>query len=365
MQKKAENNALPFMLTILPLDTDSAISLWNDFTASCPVPSPFSFNPSLYYFYQNHFDWEPCYVFLFRKNELFGLFPLVNTGRAWVSLPHFSYGGLLMKKYAKEIDWEQLVLNVVFSLNVGNVISGFFQVNIDDLKPIPRLKAKFYLRSSNPILKKPGYNKVSSVLFLPSRSEELLDKLSSNLRRKICKAEKTGLSVSCGGAELLNDFYPVYVKNMHRLGSPVYGKQFFKDLLGDYQFGEIYLFVIYNKKKPVASSVLMSYNDFWENTWFSTRKEEQKRYVSDFLHWQMIKYAIKQNAAIYSFGRSDEKGNVFRYKNHWPVKNIPLYEYSLNRRVNLKNHKWLAGLWRNVPLPVAWFLGPLLVKHIY
>lgn len=88
-------------------------------------------------------------------------------------------------------------------------------------------------------------------------------------------------------------------------------------------------------------------------------------YISDFLHWQMIQYAIEHRAKVYSFGRSTKDGTVYRYKNHWPVVNQPLYEYSQNRTIDIKNHKWLAGLWRNIPYPVAYALGPVLIKHIY
>jgi len=258
-----------------------------------------------------------------------------------------------------------MVKRLLISLKKEKAEPGFYRVDMETLSMPEKTKQHLYIRSLYPVNKKPEQVKVTSIMDLPVDQKKLLPRLNANLRRKISKAEKSNFSVKRGKQELLNDFYSVYTRNMYRLGSPAYGKSFFNDLFRTYDFGEALFFVLYKKKKPVASAMLMSYNGFWENTWFSTMKEAQKEYVSDFLHWQMIKYAIKQNASVYSFGRSDENGSVFWYKNHWPVENVPLYEYSLNRRVNLKNHKWLSRLWHKIPFSVTCLLGPKLIKHIY
>ncbi|VAW28271.1 hypothetical protein MNBD_BACTEROID07-686 [hydrothermal vent metagenome] len=352
------------MFPISPISPSTALPLWNKFTSSQPIPAPYSFNPSLFYFFLNHFHWKPWYFLLLDDNKVAGLLPLVKTGKAWASLPHFSYGGVFMKNNV-QFDLEKLIKSLIVSVEEEKINPGFFQVDIKSRISHNGFDKKLYIRSLLPFKNEMKYNKVSSAIQLPATKNELFQQLSSNLRRKIHKAESSNFSVKQGMQELLDDFYAVYAKNMHRLGSPAYGKHFFSDLMNTYEFGETLFFVIYKEKKQVAASMLMSYNGFCENAWFSTKKETQKEYVSDFLHWEMIRYAIQQKASVYSFGRSDVNGSVFRYKNHWPVKNLPIYEYSLNRISNIKNHKWLAGLWRNVPFPVARFLGPLLIKHIY
>ena len=341
----------------------TALPNWNKFTSSQPIPPPFSFNPSLFSFYQNHFHWKPYYFLLYEGHSVVGILPLVNTGKAWVSLPHFSYGGVLWDNGGARMNPQKLVSGLFNLVRESEAASGFFRCQLEDIHDSYGRKEKIYVRSLLPVDSTPD-GKAISLIQLPVKSEELFERLSSNLRRKIRKASRN-LAVKAGKEELLNDFYPVYTKNMHRLGSPAYGKHFFSDLMNTYEFGEALFFVIYKEKKPVAASMLMSYNGFWENTWFSTKKETQKEYVSDFLHWQMIQYAIRRHASIYSFGRSDKDGSVFCYKNHWPVENLPIYEYSLNRRSNIKSHKRLAKLWRKIPYPVAYYLGPGLVRHIY
>ncbi len=346
------------------ISLSAALPVWNHFASSLQVPPPFSFNPSLFYFYQSHFHWKAWYFLLLDGNEVAGLLPLVNTGKAWVSLPHFTYGGIFLNNNI-EFDSGKLIETLLLSIEKEKITPGFFQVDIKCRLSRETLAGKLYVRSLHPVENNLEYNKVSSIIHLPASQEELLQQLSSNLRRKIGKAENSNFSVKQGRPELLDDFYAVYAKNMHRLGSPAYGKHFFSDLMDAYKFGDALFLVIYKEKIPVAASMLMSYSGFWENTWFSTRKDFQKEYISDFLHWQMMKYAIRRKAVIYSFGRSDENGGVFRYKNHWPVENIPVYEYAVNQLINIKNHKWLTGLWQKIPFPVAYYLGPVLVKHIY
>lgn len=352
------------MSDITEISPTTAFLLWNNFISSLPFPVPFSFNPSLFYFFQKHFRWESWYFLLFDDNKVAGLLPLVNTGKAWVSLPHFSYGGVFLINNA-EFDNEKLIKSLIVSIEKEKINPGFFQADIKNRISWETLDKKLYIRSLYPVKNDLKYNKVSSVIHLPASQKELLQQLSSNLRRKIRKAGNSNFFIKRGKPELLDDFYSVYAKNMHRLGSPAYGRHFFRDLMNTYEFGETLFFVIYKEKRPAAASMLMSYNGFWENTWFSTKKETQKEYVSDFLHWEMIRYAVNQKGSVYSFGRSDVNGRVFRYKNHWPVENLPLYEYSSNRKINLKKHKWLANLWRKIPYPVAYFLGPKLMKHIY
>ena len=352
------------MFLISPIPPITALPNWNKFTSSQPIPVPFSFNPSLFYFYQNHFHWKPYYFLLYEGQRVVGILPLVNTGKAWVSLPHFSYGGVFMNN-SVEFDLEKLIKSLIVSVEEEKINPGFFQVDVKSRISHNGFDKKVYVRSLLSLKDELKYNKVSSIIQLPATKDELFQQLSSNLRRKIHKAESSNFSVKRGKQELLDDFYAVYAKNMHRLGSPAYGKHFFSDLMNTYEFGETLFLVIYKEKKPMAASMLMSYNGFWENTWFSTKKEAQKEYVSDFLHWQMIQYAICRHASVYSFGRSDVNGSVFQYKNHWPAENLPIYEYRLRHSTDIKNHKWLAVLWRNIPLPVTRFLGPLLIKHIY
>jgi hypothetical protein len=341
---------------------------WHHFIQNHASLSLLSFNPSLLDFYGNYFGWKPYYFLIYDGERLTGIFPLVDTGRKFVSLPHFSYGGMIWAD-KQQLNTPEVIQTLVRLVREEKPETGFlkFQINAQNsLKEAANLSSeKIFIRSLWDFEGAVKSNKVSSLLQLPGSNAELLKMLSSGLRRKLRKTMENGLETKQGGLELLDDFYGLYARNMHRLGSPVYSKSFFKSLFENYKDGEIRIFLIRLNDQTVGAAFLMSYFGFFENTWFSTDKSHQKLFISDLLHWEMIQYAIANKAAVYSMGRSTQDGNVHRYKKHWPLVDKPLFHFDTDNGLQLKNQTWLAGLWKITPYSLTLRLGPGLVKHIY
>ena len=57
------------------------------------------------------------------------------------------------------------------------------------------------------------------------------ERLDRKVRNQVRKAEKSNLTVTRGGAELVGDFYTVFTRNMRDLGTPVYARRLFDDVL--------------------------------------------------------------------------------------------------------------------------------------
>ncbi len=353
------------MSKLIPYKDSEAILLWNNFSSALAEPVPFSFNPSLFFFYKNHFKWKPYYILIYQNKELTGLLPLIFTGKMWVSVPHFSYGGILLKPLSQiKQQGLQYIDKIISLLENGKYESGFYQFHADTNLHVSRPIKKLYVRSLTAHSASSKSQKVTSILSLPANKELLPAKLSSNLKRKIKKALKSDFYIQKGGIELLSDFYTVYSHNMHRLGSPAYGKDFFRSLINTYRYGNALFFIVYDNYRPVGGALLLSYTGFSESAWFATEKIAHKKYVSDFLHWNMIKYAIEEKSTIYSFGRSTKNGKVYKYKNHWPVQNKSLYEYS-PLKIDIKKLRILSYLWRAMPYRIVNILGPKLINHLY
>lgn len=60
----------------------------------------------------------------------------------------------------------------------------------------------------------------------------LWDRLDRTVRNQVRKAEKSRLTVACGGAELVPAAYAVFASNMRDLGTPVYSLRLFDEVLG-------------------------------------------------------------------------------------------------------------------------------------
>lgn len=361
------------MSQFIEIPESKAIALWNNFAASHQDTVPYSFNPSLFYFFKQHFNWHPCFFLLYDEHdEIIGLFPLVNTGKARVSLPHFSYGGILTTN-RHHLYNSDFIDTVIHRADKSGIAAGFYKLTVGN-QPSPRAgnPAKLFIRSFNNQHDKRFVKseKATYVLALDEQ-EKLFAALNHNLRRKINKASKSGFTVKAGGHELADDFYRVYSKNIDYLNSINYSRQFFNDLLSAYDFGGIRYFVVYRDNKPVASALLAGYNGFYENLYFATLHSVRRFYVSDWLHWQMINYCIgdviKHNGdlsrSVYSFGRSTEFSSVHNYKIHWPVTVIPLYLYSSVNEI--KQNSVLKKIWQYLPRFLKHLVGSTLIKHIY
>ena len=345
--------------------TSLALPLWNNFVLSQPAPAPVSFNPSLFTFYKKQFGWKPCYFLIYRNNKVVALLPLVNTGSAWVSLPHFSYGGLLSNEALPE---GKIIQEILEHTSKGKLSPGFYTINIEETDKTDMATPQSLFIRSYGYRNDDHFTKSEKVtyLFELNDKQSAFNTLSSNLRRKIRKASKEDFEIRIGEKELLNDFYSVYLKNIRLLHSLHYGKGFFNDLFDVWDFGKIHFYVVYRKNKPVAGALTASYHGFYENLYFATLPEVRNSYVSDWLHWQMIQHALEQKSMekiIYSFGRSTEFSSVHQYKTHWPVSIVPLYYYT-----NLKS-KSQNPLYRKIlkllPHLLTEPISPMLIKHIY
>ncbi len=367
------------MFHIKSLSVSVALSLWNNFISSVPSITPFSFNPSLYNFYTEHFKWKPYYFLIYEADELSAVLPLVNTGKAWVSLPHFSYGGILQTDKFHSNSGSGIINKLISEVISSGLLPGYYKFILDEKQvETARHTKNIFIRSLNNSSDKEFVmsEKLTSLLMLPENKDELAESLSPNLNRKIRKAVKSGIVIKRGGEELLDDFYKVYSRNIFELNSLNYSKKFFRELFATYNFGDIAFFIAYKNDLPVGSGLLASYNGFYENLFFAVKSEFRKYYISDLLHWEMIRSSITSNNthkkdtdlsnvnnAVYSFGRSTRSSGVHKYKRHWPVKDYPLYYYS--NMPDIRKQSWLSKIWGILPYRVSQPFGAYFVKHFY
>jgi lipid II:glycine glycyltransferase (peptidoglycan interpeptide bridge formation enzyme) len=69
------------------------------------------------------------------------------------------------------------------------------------------------------------------ILDLEQDEETQWKALDAKVRNQVRKAEKSGLTAMTGHMELLEGFYEVFCRNMRDLGTPVYSKNFFRNIL--------------------------------------------------------------------------------------------------------------------------------------
>lgn len=288
------------------------------------------------------------------NNEIRGLLPLVQMksklfGHYFISLPFFNYGGLLTDNTA--ID--NILIDTVKNLNKT------YKVDHAELR---------HTFKSNELACRD--DKVTMILELPGDIETLWKGLGSKLRSQIKRADSRNIVIKSGSIKLLDDFYLVFSRNMRDIGTPVYSKRFFKEIISN--LPQSNFIVIYLDEKPVSASLIIGWKNTIEVPWASTIKSVNKYCINMRLYWEMLKISIEEGYALFDFGRCTSNSNTYRFKKQWGAKKHQLYwHYILNNKsdiphINPSNPKYkiFINIWKHLPLKVSELIGPYLIKYI-
>src|SRR5262249_29152742 len=106
-------------------------------------------------------------------------------------------------------------------------------------------------------------HKVAMILKLAADPDAAWNAIDRKARNQVRKAEKSGLSATIGGAELLGDFYRVFAHNMRDLGTPVYSRRFFEEVLSQCADGTRVI-AVFSGQTAVAAAITHEYRDIVE-----------------------------------------------------------------------------------------------------
>ena len=285
-----------------------------------------------------------------------GVLPLVRLksrlfGDFLVSMPYFNYGGPLAASDAIELDLMTHAIALARDLGVGHI--EFREMRARESYPVCRTdKAIFELE-------------------LPSTSEQLFDRLGTKKRTRIRRPAKAGATVTHGGAELLDEFYAVFSRNMLELGTPVYGRRFFREVLVS-DPDSTTISVVRMDGRPVAAALLVAFRDRLEIPWASALKEYNKHAVNMLLYWEVLKLAIERGFRVFDFGRSTVNSTHQTFKEQWGARSVQSYwNYWIapgrampQLSPTSGKYSYAIDAWKRLPLPIANLLGPHIVKYI-
>ena len=278
-----------------------------------------------------------------------GVLPLVMQssaifGRRLVSLPFFNYGGPLGVSEETERSLLQKAADLARRHRVGTL-------EVRDTVH----RQGFAVRD----------DKVTVELQLPETPALLSKALGSKLRSQVKRADRAGPEVALGGAGLLDDFYPVFATTMRDLGTPVYPRRFFADLLRLLE-EDCTLVVVRLQGRPAAAALLTHFRDRTEIPWAASLHEMRSTSVNMRLYWECLQHAIERGSRVFDFGRSTVDAGTHRFKLQWGGQSRPLYwvyplehaEVATGREGGLREAA--QRTWSRLPLGIANRLGPLI-----
>jgi FemAB-related protein (PEP-CTERM system-associated) len=208
---------------------------------------------------------------------------------------------------------------------------------------------------------------------LPLRptAEELWKSFPAKLRSQVQRPIKEGMSVVIGQEDQLDAFYQVFAANMRDLGTPVYGKRFFQNVLRAFP-DRTWIATVYLGGIPVASGFLAGFRDRLEIPWASVVRAYRHLSPNMLLYWRCLEFACQRRYRVFDFGRSTRGEGTYRFKEQWGAKPVQLYWYYWLRdgnelpQVNPTNPKYRMAIavWQRLPLGITTQIGPSIVKYI-
>ncbi len=217
-------------------------------------------------------------------------------------------------------------------------------------------------------------DKVQMMLGLPQESEELWSGYSAKVRNQIRKGDKAGLSISFGGAELLDGFYSVFSINMRDLGTPVYPRNLFGSILDTFG-GGAELAVVSHDGRAVAGALLVhaEVGGVVETQVpsASSLRDAKHTNANMWMYHQLLKRGVTHGAGVFDFGRSTPDSGTYRFKKQWGAVPKPAtWQYYLRqgdvaavRPDNPKYQRRIAA-WQRLPVWVTRLVGPRIVRGI-
>jgi FemAB-related protein (PEP-CTERM system-associated) len=303
--------------------------------------------------FHNAFGHESIYLSARDGGEIVGILPLVHIdsrlfGRSLTSLPFLNYGGVVA-------DCDEVAEALVAS--AGEVARQRRCPHVE-LRHVDRRIARLPVKQ----------HKVAMILRLVPA---VWDSLDRKVRNQVRKAQKSGLTVDVGGLDLVDDFYAVFTRNMRDLGTPVYGRQLFEEVLRTFP-ERTALHVVRLEGRPVAAGLTYRTNGTVEVPWASSVRDYNSLCPNHLLYWSVIERALEQGCDTLDFGRSTPGEGTFKFKEQWGAQPVALHwEYELLDGAAVPNvspsnpkYRLMIEAWKRLPVPVATILGPRIVRCI-
>ena len=302
------------------------------------------------------FGHDSHYLMAREDGKVVGVFPLVQLksllfGNYMVSMPYFNYGGIVANTHAITMSLLSSAHELYDELGCSHIEMRF------DTEQAIELPVRT--------------DKITMLLNLPDDPDELWQAIGSKRRAQVKRPIREGVTFLYGGSKLLDDFYYVFSNNMRDLGTPVYGKRFFKEILST--FGKnTFIAIVSLNGEAVGAGFLIGNNGKLEIPWASTLRKVNRLGVNMFLYWNILSIAIEKNFQVFDFGRSSKDAGTLKFKKQWGGDEKQLYWYydlkqneplpALNP--NNKKYQLAIAVWKKMPVNITRVLGPLLVKNL-
>jgi len=301
------------------------------------------------------FKHKTHYLLVQSGGQIHGVLPLGHVksllfGNALTSLPFGVYGGVLasnpVAQQALEVHAQALAKKLgVDHLEFRNTVRQHDDWPLQDL----------YVTFRKDILPEEEAN----MLAIPRKQRAMVRKgIKNNLTSHIDpNADR---------------FFALYADNVHRHGTPAMPKKYFQALMDTFGADCEVLTVCDPEGQPISSVMSFYFRDEVLPYYAGDAVAARDLAGNDFKYWELMRRACARGLKVFDYGRSKQGTGSYSFKKNWGFEPTPLYyEYCLYKRESIpqnnpNNAKYslMIDTWRKMPIGLANFLGPFIVRNL-
>ena len=344
---------MPTIERLAPGDVNGA-ALWDAFVMACPTAT-FCHRAAWQNLLREVFRHETYYLYAQEGGRISGVLPLAHVksmlfGNALTSLPFAVYGGVAATDEASAQALEAEAQNLARKLGVDHL----------ELRQMTRHHEGWPAQD----------------LYVTFRKEILADEEANMLaiprkqRAMVRKGIKNGLKSEIDPT--VDRFFALYADNVHRHGTPALTRRYFQAL--QRHFGpDCEVLTVTGPEGQLLSSVLSFYfRDEVLPYYAGDALAARDLAANDFKYWEVMRRSCARGLKLFDYGRSKQGTGPYAFKKNWGFEPLPLhYEYCLYKREavpqnNPSNAKYklMIETWRRLPIGVANWLGPFVVRSL-
>ncbi len=338
----------------LPINNVEQNNLWDSFVFN-------NFNATFFHragwqkIINEVFNHKTYFLYAIEVGEIKGILPLAHVqsiifGNSLVSLPFAVYGGVVAESETVAFLLETAAQELARSLNVDHLEFRNLRSHHVDWP-----KQDIYVT-----FRKEIYGDDESNLMAIPRKQ----------RAMVRKGIKNGLTSQVENN--VENFFKLYADNVHRHGTPAMPKKYFVMLKNVFDLDCEILTIRSISGKPLSSVLSFHFKNEVLPYYAGDDVLARDLAANDFKYWELIRRSCRDGFKIFDFGRSKVNTGSFAFKKNWGFEPTPLsYEYCLykiksipqNNPSNVK-YKILISTWKKLPIKVANFIGPLIVRSL-
>jgi FemAB-related protein (PEP-CTERM system-associated) len=330
---------------------------WDAFVRTCPDATFFHLS-GWQKVIEESFGIKTWFYFVQQDGQIQGVLPLAEIksrlfGHSLGAMPFCVYGGVAAIDEGARVLLDEAADKLARELGVGHLeYRGMTRAHPDE--PSWHTKELY----------------VTFRKEISADDEANLNAIPRKQRAMVRKGIKLGLK---GVVEdNVDRMFEAYANSVLRLGTPVFPKKYFALL--QQTFGEeCEVRSIYTDDNRLVASVLSFY---WRDEvvpYYGGGMDLAREVAgNDFMYWNLMQAAAARGCRIFDYGRSKLGTGAYDFKKNWGFTATPLpYEYKLyaadtlpdNNPLNPK-YQLFIKMWKKLPLPVANFLGPYIVRNL-